>query len=505
MITSEQVEALRDRFINPAPVGKGARDGFDVEAYLRHYAVPYKAKEHGSSILYVLDGCLFDPSHGKGEAAIGQTDEGKLFYQCFHSSCAWRTWKEARGIISGEDSLAQFLPAKLDYGQNLKASEQSEQETAKSLVFTSLSDLFREPEETIEWTVEGLLPTGGFSGLFGKPKGGKTTLARNLALSVSTGRPFLSRSVEKGPVLYLALEEKRYEVRKHFRDMGAEGDEPIHVFVSTAPIDALIQLRQAAEDIKPALIIIDPLFRLTRVRDGNDYVQVTAALEPLLSLARDTGSHVMVVHHTGKGDRTSGDSILGSTAILGSVDTALIVKRAEKSRTIHTIQRYGEDLEETTLAFNPDTRVITLGETKEVEKQKEVGALIVEFLSQQEEPVTEAEILESIEAARAVKTKTLRALVEDGSIKREGRGGKGDPFRYSCSLVPTIYTGTRKQENEIAREALTVNDYSCSGHFTENGVSREQEKDLPEQENDDVFVPEEEDVPDITEEVVKVW
>ena len=62
-------------------------------------------KSHGSSTLFLLKACLFDDSHGKAESAIGQTDEGKLFYQCFHDSCKNHTWKEARQIISGDASL----------------------------------------------------------------------------------------------------------------------------------------------------------------------------------------------------------------------------------------------------------------------------------------------------------------------------------------------------------------------------------------------------------------
>ena len=113
----------------------------------------------------------------------------------------------------------------------------------------------------------------------------------------------LGKATLQGPVIYLALEEKRSEVRKHFRDMGATGEEGVYIFAASAPVDALQQIRTVAEEKKPALIIIDPLFRLTRVKDSNDYAQVTAALEPLLVLARETGAHVLCVHHAGKGDR----------------------------------------------------------------------------------------------------------------------------------------------------------------------------------------------------------
>jgi len=35
---------------------------------------------------------------------------------------------------------------------------------------------------------------------------------------------------------------------------------------------------------------------------------MTAALTPLLELARETGAHVLAVHHLGKGEREDGDS-----------------------------------------------------------------------------------------------------------------------------------------------------------------------------------------------------
>jgi len=83
--------------------------GLDVEAYLNHYGREIiKVKENGSSKLYCLRECVFDPAHAPNEAAVGITSEGKLFYQCFHESCKTRTWNEARKVISGSDSLWDF-------------------------------------------------------------------------------------------------------------------------------------------------------------------------------------------------------------------------------------------------------------------------------------------------------------------------------------------------------------------------------------------------------------
>ncbi len=78
----------------------------DVPAYLDKYGIEMAGtKQHGGSTLYLLRECLFDSSHRGKDAAIGQTADGKLFYQCFHDSCKERTWHDARSKISGSDPL----------------------------------------------------------------------------------------------------------------------------------------------------------------------------------------------------------------------------------------------------------------------------------------------------------------------------------------------------------------------------------------------------------------
>lgn len=134
---------------------------------------------------------------------------------------------------------------------------------------TTLKDLLSEPEERVSFTVAKKLPKGGFSALTAKPKVGKSTFARNLALAVAKGEPFLDCETTQGPVIYFALEEKRSEVARHFRDLGATGDEPIFIYAATAPQDAIAQLHPLIKDIKPVLGVIDPLFKFVRVRDGS--------------------------------------------------------------------------------------------------------------------------------------------------------------------------------------------------------------------------------------------
>src|SRR5437773_9630286 len=274
--------------------------------------------------------------------------------------CAWATDIEAGR--AHRRAIGQVLGA-VTNGRVRAETAPPAASAGEDLGLMSIGELLGESDTAPAWLVDQRLPAGGLGILPGKPKAGKTTLARWLTLSVARGEPWLGHATTRGPVIYLALEEKRSEVRAHFKALGATSTDPIFILCATAPVDALARLRREAERRRPVLIIIDPLFRFVRVPAelGNDYSAMTALLEPLLVLARETGAHVLVVHHLGKGERGDGDAILGSTAIFAAVDTALLMKRTERYRTLSSIQRYGEDLQEITLVLDPVTRNITAG------------------------------------------------------------------------------------------------------------------------------------------------
>jgi hypothetical protein len=294
-------------------------------------------------------------------------------------------------------------------------------------------------------------------------------------LAVARGEPWLGFRTVPGLVFYLALEEKRAEVARHFRAMGA-ADEDVRLFVAPSPEDGLRQLRAAAERERPALIIVDPLLRFVRVRDANDYAAVTGALEPLVTLARKTGAHVLAVHHLGKVDREGGDGIIGSTAFFAAVDTALLLRRSEQYRTLRSIQRYGEDLEEITLTLDLATRWVSAGPSRRDADQATAAAAILEYLAGQPEPAEEPAIQEAVEGRKVVKQRALRELLAEHRVVRVGGGKRGDPYRYSTPagtppvdssfLAPSYIREPGSQKPEIAETPRQ--DDSDSGSL-ENG------------------------------------
>ncbi|MDY6835260.1 MAG: bifunctional DNA primase/polymerase [Chloroflexota bacterium] len=325
--------------------------------------------------------------------------------------------------------------------------EQSDPYTSpRGFKLTWISDLIAEPEEITSWIWEKTLPTGGLSLVAAKPKVGKSTWARNLALKVARGERFLGRDTTQGPVIYLALEEKRSEVAGHFLRMSAER-ENILIHTGGAPEEALIALEDAIRKSRAVLAIVDTLFKIVRVKDGNDYVQVNRALEPLLNLARDTNCHILAVHHMSKGKREGGEAILGSTALFASVDTALFMKERDTGRTIESSQRYGEDIPKTALSFDPGTGIIeSTGTLEEIELGR-VKAGILQLLS--DSRMTEMEIRGVLSGNTGLIGKGLRELIASGEIERDGLGKRGDPFIYEKKLVSCIPLTEKQKKRRI--------------------------------------------------------
>jgi hypothetical protein len=323
--------------------------------------------------------------------------------------------------------------------------------------FEPIGTLLAAPEEPARWLVEGLLPSGGLSILVAKPKVGKSTLARGLALAVSRGKDFLGRKTTKGPVAYLALEEKGQEVVRHFRDLEATPADELLVHAGPAPANAVAELRRFAEEKRPVLIIVDTLFRLARVRagQGDDYAAMTAALDPILALARETGAHTLLLHHAPKGERTATEAPLGSTAIAGSVDTVIHLKRSERYRTIETEQRVGDNLPEAVLEFDPKRRSVSLGDSKEAAEVCRLADELEEANRNCVKPAEEDEFIAEVAGATRTKRKALRQLYAEGRVERSGDGKKGSPYTYQVSrfLVPEVCR-ERENENPNNRENL---------------------------------------------------
>ena len=301
----------------------------------------------------------------------------------------------------------------------------------ESLALTSVGDLVNEPEEAVDWLVEGLLTGAGTSMWVGAPKSGKTTTAFTLALSVAAGVPLFGRATRQGRVLLVCLEEKRREVQRQFHRMGAGAHDDVLVFADPRVPDNLPwKVSLAVHEYKPALVVVDPLWKFCRVKDANDYAAVNEAVQPLHDMARSSGAHIAVLHHSRKGGGSGGEESLGSTAFTGAFDTILSLKRDDNGqRTIYSLNRYGTDLAETVLSLTESGWIQAQG-TKADQSTHAAAVAIMEYMNTQFSPVGRPAILEAVGMKHAIVTATLDAMVEGGKLIRVGTGGRGSPYLW---------------------------------------------------------------------------
>jgi AAA domain len=283
---------------------------------------------------------------------------------------------------------------------------------------------------------------------------------------VSRGDAWLGPSCFEGAVWYFAFEGRRRDVRAHFRQMGARRGDLLSVFVGQAPLDVGTDVRRLAEEQRPVLIIIDTMQRFLRATSTDDYAEMTTLLDAVIGMAQQSGATIVLLHHSAKADRASIDAVLGSTAITGSADSIILLRRNDRYRTIETIQRVGGDLPETVLLLDEGTGRVALGGPRADADRDLLAAQFRHALATADAPLTREELLEKVEGRRQTKLEALKQMLarHGNQIVVEGKGTRNDPRRYSLedsdsgSQVPS-----KEWEPEIIFSSSTdsSNDPSC--------------------------------------------
>ncbi|MDR4467540.1 MAG: AAA family ATPase [Nitrospira sp.] len=299
--------------------------------------------------------------------------------------------------------------------------------TAATLLETEEADV------SVEWTLYQLIARGALIGLIAKPKVGKTTLIYELAVKVALGLPFLGRATRRCGVLVLALEEHKRDVSRRLRTLGAENLENLNLVIG--PLDAdeatFAQLKRTVEERAVGLIIVDTLNSFWGVRDENNASEVTAAIKPLLNLARSTNAAIVAIHHSRKSEGEHGDEIRGSNALFSLFDAALLLKRhdAENQRKLTVISRWPETPSELIIELR-DHGYECLGDSTTAGRRARLDKLAATLSS-------EGQTAKDLSSRSGVPFRSVHGLLDElvqlRRSERLGTGRKGDPFKFvSC-------------------------------------------------------------------------
>ena len=267
----------------------------------------------------------------------------------------------------------------------------------------------------------------------------------NLALAVSMGGHALGQvKVEKGEVLYLALEDTARRLQGRLFTILEDGTEPpagLYLHTEWPRIsDGGLDLLRAWLTDYPAtrLVIIDTLARIRdrskARRDVNLYGEDYESLSGLKALADEFTVAIGVVHH----DRKSGaddpfDTVSGTLGLTAGPDTIMVLKRG-KTAADAVLHVRGRDVEEAKHALRWDGHIGTWSLLDPMAAEVSVERLQLIDALRERGPMRPSEMATWTGGNPGAIRKLVREMAADGQI--DGNGTEG-------YFLPTSVTGNR--------------------------------------------------------------
>lgn len=219
-------------------------------------------------------------------------------------------------------------------------------------------DLFMQSElPPPAWMVERIWSDRSHGIIAGEPKGYKSLISTDLAISVASGTKFFGHYDVNvhGPVLMIQEENAPWmmqsRIRKIERAHGILGEAhadastltythggDVHLeLLNQAGFDLtdpshLEALERKVQVVRPVLIVLDPLYMMLGDADENKVVEMRPILQWLLHLKVRYSTGILLVHHYAKpsqSPRFGGARMLGSQAFHGWVESALYVEKPD--------------------------------------------------------------------------------------------------------------------------------------------------------------------------------
>lgn len=309
-------------------------DIFRALAYLEREAPTATEGAHGDQTTFAVAARLKD-------FGVSETDALDLLLNNWNERCsppwepedlarkvanAYRYGREAPGVSSPR---ADFTPIV----QGAPAPARSEPE-GRRLRFERFDNI--KPDLDRRALVDGWLHPGAFSVMYGDANTGKTNIALDMAIRVAADLPWFGRSVQQGPVAYIAAEGGggiRARVAA-FRQHLGHGDVPFYLLADSVdlldPRGDVLPLVKALKEIEAetgqgvALLIVDTLARALAGGNENAGEDMGGLIRNVDHVRAATGAHVLLIHHSGK-DQARGAR--GHSSLRAAVDTELEVQK----------------------------------------------------------------------------------------------------------------------------------------------------------------------------------
>lgn len=268
------------------------------------------------------------------------------------------TIEQMRDLVTAAPVITETTPVEPD----------QDKPKADTFPLMSISDLMSMPP--VKWLIDGVITSHGLSVLYGAPGVGKSFIAIDMALSIAYGREWHGSAVDEGLVLYIAGEGvgglgKRVKAWQNHHKVGDKAAPfvvlPLAVqFREQADVEKLIATISTIEQ-PIRCIVIDTVARSMLGMEENSSTEIGIFVDACDTIKRMYGCAVLAIHHSGK-DASRG--MRGSNALLGAVDTSLMVKKTGDNIILNTEkQKDAEPIDDMAFALE---QVALIGETSAV-------------------------------------------------------------------------------------------------------------------------------------------
>ncbi len=290
-------------------------------------------------------------------------------------------------------------------------------------------------ELKINWLWDSFIPKGSKVLLTGFPKSGKSTFCRHLVTAIANGLPFAGFETTKTKILWIGLEEPTRDTIQRFEKLGASEN---LLYLSRPFNDSkedIQRLKKWVLEKQIGLVVIDTLDKYWRVQDENSASQTVASLSGLIDLTQSTNVTVILIHHIRKAPGRDGSDIRGSSAIFGTVDVSLTLRRdKDPIRKLETQARYDQIPEALILELKDDGYHSQYPEELKLQKLK----LIRQGLS--DKPQTAGEISNKVGISESSVRRFLRDLTREFPKEIIRCGKKPEKYRNLSETIESTTT-----------------------------------------------------------------
>jgi len=247
--------------------------------------------------------------------------------------------------------------------ERIKSKQENDSSPFTVLTQQEMLERYGGGEDEIRWTIAEWLPEASCGLIVAPPGSHKTWILLNLALAVSTGRPFLGHYPvnRRGPVLFIQQEDPWPMLLNRLGRMlnslepmeEADGEDitytldcrfieefhsmPIFWYtdrqLNFADEDIMIKLEQKIAELKPRLVVIDPLYTAA---DTREYMAGGAQKMVALKKMRDNYKcSFIIAHHTKKSSEEAGNrtELWGSQFLNAWLEFGWQIRKSEDENT----------------------------------------------------------------------------------------------------------------------------------------------------------------------------